>query len=401
MNKPETKKEINRLVLLLSAVYMISYVTRINYGAIISEIEDATRMSKSLLSLALTGSFTAYGIGQIVSGICGDKISPKKLISCGFITTVLMNFLITLCTNHYQMLAVWSVNGFAQAFMWPPLVKIMTTLLPAEDYKEATVKVSWGSSVGTIAVYLISPLIISLMGWKAVFVFCCLCGIVILLLWNRYGYDVDINSCPVSISKSMRSNLFTPLMLSIMIVIILMGMLRDGITTWMPSYIAETYNMSNITAILSGVVLPVLSIVCYQATLKLHQKKFTNPLSCASAIFGAGALAALSLLIFSGKSLGYSVLFTAILTGCMHGVTLMLVCIIPSFFSKYGNVSTVSGILNSCAYAGSAISTYGTAVLTESFGWNYTLLIWLLTAAFGTAICVLCAGPWAKKFGQY
>ena len=45
----------------------------------------------------------------------------------------------------------------------------------------------------------------------------------------------------------------------VMIAIVMQGMLRDGVTTWMPSYISETYNLSNAIAILTGVVLPVFS----------------------------------------------------------------------------------------------------------------------------------------------
>ena len=67
-------------VLLFAVTYMISYITRINFGAIISEIEHSTNISKQLLSAALTGSFITYGAGQVISGFFGDRISPKKLI---------------------------------------------------------------------------------------------------------------------------------------------------------------------------------------------------------------------------------------------------------------------------------------------------------------------------------
>ena len=114
MMRLEKKRDIRLLTLLFSVTYMISYITRINYGAVISEMESATHFSRSMLSMALTGSFITYGVGQIVSGICGDKLSPKKLVSCGLTVTVLMNLLIPVCKSPYQMLVVWCVNGFAQ-----------------------------------------------------------------------------------------------------------------------------------------------------------------------------------------------------------------------------------------------------------------------------------------------
>ena len=80
-----TSKHISRMTLLFALTYMVSYITRINYGAIISEMVRVTCFSRSQLSMALTGSFITYGVGQIISGICGDGFSPKKILSFGLI----------------------------------------------------------------------------------------------------------------------------------------------------------------------------------------------------------------------------------------------------------------------------------------------------------------------------
>ena len=281
MNKLTSQKEINKYILLFSITYMVSYITRINYGAIILEIENATGMSKTLLSMTVTGSAITYGVGQIVSGICGDRISPKKLVSCGLILTVLMNILIPFCQNHYQMVAVWCVNGFAQSFMWPPLVRLMSALFSMDAYKKASVKVSWGSSIGTILVYLISPVLISAVGWKSVFWVSALCGAIMIFVWNHCCCDISCEPKEVS-TKSAKVGwniLFSPLMLGIMLAIMLQGMLRDGVTTWMPTYISETYNLSSVISILTSVILPIFSIICYEVTSKLYRKYFKNPLS--------------------------------------------------------------------------------------------------------------------------
>ena len=300
----ETKKQINGLAALFAITYMISYITRINFGAIISEMEIATQMPRSLLSMSLTGSFVTYGAGQIISGICGDRISPKKLVSCGLFVTVLMNLCIPLCRNPYQMLAVWCLNGFAQAFMWPPIVRMMTTQLSEEDYKRVTVKVSWGASFGTILVYFVAPLIISVLNWKWVFVFCAASGAVMLLVWNKMAYDIAPVPKEKQPERQAASNrvLFTPLMLGVMAAIVLQGMLRDGVTTWMPSYIAETYQLSSAVSILTGVILPVFSIFSVQLASRLYRKVLTNPLLCAGVLFAVGAVSAVGVTLFSGKA---------------------------------------------------------------------------------------------------
>lgn len=401
MRKLESRRQVNTLTLLFACTYMVSYITRINYGTIISEMQRATDIPKSLLSMALTGSFVTYGAGQVISGVLGDRISPKKLVSYGFIITILMNLLIPLCHSPYQMLAVWCVNGFAQSFMWPPLVRIMAELLSEEDYKNTVTKVCWGSSVGTMLLYLVSPLVISVLNWRWVFVFSAASGVLMLLVWNRYSYDVENKkqgTAAGNVQKDKIRLLLNPMMIGIMAAIILQGMLRDGVTTWMPSYISETYHLSNVVSILTGVILPVFGIVCNQIATTLYVKRWKNPVICAGMFFMAGGIAALALFGITGKNAAVSVLFSALLTGCMHGVNLLLIAMIPRFFKKYGNISTVSGVLNSCTYIGSAVSTYGIAVLSESIGWHDTVFLWFLIAAAGTIICLCCIRPWKRKF---
>ena len=393
VQKLTDKKTIRNITYLFMFTYMISYITRINYGAVISEMERATSFSRSMLSMAVTGSFITYGLGQIISGICGDKFSPKKLVAFGFCVTVLMNFLIPFCNSAYAMLGVWCVNGFAQAFMWPPIVKMMTTFFTPEDYAKSTVVVSRGSSMGTIIVYLLAPVLILLSGWKAVFIMSALFGAVMIFLWIRKCPDLAAEKKAVEKKTTKANNrvLFTPHMFCIMVAIVLQGMLRDGVTTWMPSYISETYQLSNVISILTGVILPIFAIFSFQVTGDLYRKKFKNPMVCAGVIFGVGTLSALALLVLTGRTAVFSVIFSALLTACMHGVNLMLVCMIPSFFQKYGNVSTVSGVLNSCTYVGSAISTYGIALLSENYSWKFTLFIWVMIALLGTIICFIAS----------
>ena len=398
--KLAAKKEIGRLTWLFALTYMISYITRINYGAMITEMVADTGFAKSLLSMAVTGSFITYGAGQIVSGIIGDKVSPKKLISIGFVVTVAMNLLMAVCQKPWQMTAVWCVNGFAQSFMWPPLVRLMTALLSTEDYKAVSTKVAWGSSFGTILVYLLSPVMILLSGWRSMFLLCGALGLLMLLVWNRYSYEIPPQPARKKEEKKSGSGLFCPVMLFIMVAILLQGMLRDGVTTWMPSYIAETYNFSSEVSILTGVVLPIFSIGSFWLSAGLYRKYVKNPITCAALFFGCGALSALGVLLLTGKSAAFSVVFSALLTGCMHGVNLLLIQMLPPYFAKSGNVSTASGVLNTCTYIGSAASTYGIALLSEKAGWNATLTCWTAVAAVGTVICLICIKPWKKRFLQ-
>lgn len=394
------RKKINSTIFLMLFTYMVSYLTRINLGTVISEIIASENITKSALSPAVTGAFITYGVGQLISGFFCDRIRPKRLITYGLLLTISMNILIPFCPNTTLMTIVWCINGFAQAFMWPPLVKLMTELFDAENYMKASVRANWGGSIGTILLYLISPLIISLASWKGVFFFSATAGIIMLIIWQIFCPDVEvtrkIENTEENNAPTEKLNYFSPMMICIIISIIIQGALRDGITTWTPSYISETYNLSSSISILTGVLLPIFSITSFQITTALHKKVFKNPLVCAGVLYSAGFVAAALLMVFNESNAVLSAFLLALLNGSMHGVNLLLICILPRYFKKFGNVGFISGFLNACTYIGSAVSTYGIAVVSDNFGWNTTLIIWVSAAFVGIALCAAAFKPWAK-----
>ena len=399
MEKLTEKRAVSRYTLLLSAAYMVSYLTRVNFGAVIYDMVLSTGYEKSALSAAVTGAFITYGAGQFVSGWLGDRVQPKRLMLFGLLLTTAMNLLIPICPNPTAITAVWCVNGFAQAFMWPPLVRLMTGLFDEENYRRCSIRVSWGSSLGTMALYLISPILISFANWKAMFLFSAICGIAMAILW--------VKTCPLipmapPKAKEKQSGagatLFTPMMLCVMVSIVLMGALRDGVTTWMPTYIGETYNLGAAVATLTGVALPVFAMICQKLSAVIYGKMNGKPLP-AAASFCALAVAACLLILLGGNATA-SVLGAAMLTGAMHGTNSVLIMLMPSHFRNTGHVSTISGTLNACVYIGSALSTYGFAALSESAGWGGTILLWLVLSIACGGILLACIPGWNKKFPQ-
>lgn len=155
IEKVTGRAAVIKMTLLFMTLYTVSYLTRINYGAVISEIVKAEGIDKSSAALALTASAVTYGLGQLVSGYLGDKLNPKKLIMYGLLVTLSMNLVIPLLHSAGAMSAAWGINGIAQAFMWPPLVRIMITVFKTEDYKRACLVVSCAASLGTMIVYAI------------------------------------------------------------------------------------------------------------------------------------------------------------------------------------------------------------------------------------------------------
>ena len=113
-------------------------------------------------------------------------------------------------------------------------------------------------------------------------------------------------------------------------------------------------------------------------------------------IFGVGAAASLLLFLLHGKSAAMAVILVSLVAATMHGVNLILVCLVPSDYEKYGNVSFVSGLLNACTYVGSALFTYGIARIAEVWDWKTTVFSWALVALGGILVCALAIVPWRR-----
>lgn len=408
----KNKVPIQLLTLLCAAAYFCSYLTRLNYSAVMVEMIATEGFTKSGASIALTGLFITYGVGQIISGFLGDKVKPQSLVFCGLLTSAAMNLAITFCPNTFWMTVVWCVNGFAQAMMWPPLVRIMSMYMTEAEYKKATVRVTWGSSLGTIAVYLTAPLYIALSGWKMVFVASAAIAVLMACVWLP-GYrrlerklrpvkTQAVQSTDASNDSTLGSGKLSTgiygLLVIIMFSIVMQGILRDGITTWMPSFIDDSFELGSGLAILTGVILPIFSIISVQAVAIVNQKLIRNELACGGFFFGIGMVALIVLKCIQGftslPAIIGSIATLAIASACMHGVNLVLICIVPKFFQFTGRISLISGVLNSCTYVGSALSTYGVAVFTEHYGWEGTILLWVGVAIAGTLACILTIRYW-------
>lgn len=391
-------KKFGKLQFLCCLVYFISYITRIDYGAALTEIVNDLQITKEVASIAVTGSFITYGLGQVISGILGDKFKARKLIIFGLVGTSLVNLSMAILQSITWMTAIWCFNGFFQALMWPPLVKIMANNMDADEYSKAVKNVSAASSIATIAIYLIVPAAIAISGWRLAFIFAAVSGMIIALIWAKQttGINEGLPKAKESAQNvSMKNSGIVFLLIPILIAIALQGILRDGITTWMPTYIFEVFDLGISMSIMSAAVLPIFSILSVNVATALD-KKIGNPVKTAGVLFGIGFVCCALMIPLYEKSVIVCSLLMALITGCMHGVNLMLISRLPVYFSKFGKVSTISGILNAATYVGAATSTYGFAVLSENWGWGITIAIWAVVGVLGTAICFFCIKKWNR-----
>lgn len=185
----------------------------------------------------------------------------------------------------------------------------------------------------------------------------------------------------------------------IAVAIIAQGALRDGITDWVPTFIISTFDIESSSAILKSVLIPIFGVISFKIVGVINGKFVKDEVKAGGITFAIGFVGCLALSFLYKENQYVTLLLAAVITGFMHSVNYFLICIVPARFEKYNAVSTMSGIINSLTYVGSAAATYGFGAISDSFGWHTVLIAWTVVALVGTACCFAAIKPW-RKFAE-
>lgn len=409
LNTNKNNITVKVLSFLCPLVYFASYMTRKNYSIVMADIIISEGISNADASLAATLSLISYGVGQIISGILGDKFKPQNIILCGLSLTTLMNILMPVTDDFTIRSIIWFINGFAQSMLWPPLVRIMAATMDHGTYNKVCTNVNVAGISGTILLYITSSAIwIKYFSWKYVFISSAVVSGIIAIIWvmvfskvskDRHLFEKTGNTDKKDKKESTLSakKLLMSGFVFIAIAIIAQGALRDGISDWVPTFIINTFEMESSSAILKSVLIPVFGVISVKLVGIINGKFVKDEVKAGTITFGTGFIGCLLLLFIYKENQYITLALAAIITGFMHGVNYFLICIVPARFEKYNAVSTMSGIINSLTYVGSAAATYGFGAISDHFGWNTVLISWVAVAVIGTACCFVAIKPW-KKF---
>lgn len=372
-------------------------------------------LTKAYLGSIGTGFLACYGAGQLVNGLIGDRISPKYMVGIGLFGAGFANIFMGLNTQPPLMFVIWCANGWFHSMLWSPIVRVLSEWLPKANQSKAGVNISTTIPVGTIASYMLSSVILSLAGWRAVFIVDGGLLVAASLIWfggvtsikeyisKRDGIKTPEDTAKIGVppknpgkSLSMPALIIGTGLVFAVFAILFNGILKDGVTLWVPTYITEFFGVApNFSAALS-IILPVVSLAGAYTALWANKKYFNNELTTAGVYFMISAAAIACLFLFGKLNIFVAVTLIAVSLSSMLGVNAMLLTFIPFHFSRLGKSASITGFLNACSYFASAVSSVTIGVIAEKSGWNMTILSWLAVALCGMIVCFAGKSFWAN-----
>lgn len=397
------------LTLLCFFVYAVSYIGRLNYAGVMAEMIDDSFITKVQGGTIATAYFLCYGIGQFINGFAADKVSPGKLIVTGLLGAAIANWLMGIAGSYTQMILIWAINGYFQSLIWGPVFILVTQSIPENFKRKSILLLNSSSAAGAALSYAFTGLILKYVSWRKSFILSAGCLgatlaiwiIVSALLFHNADQVPNIENSQkansISGKSSYRKTLYNCFIGSGLVFIILPamihGMLKDGITSWLPTYITETFTLSAHLSVLVSTVVPLFNILG-AVMAYLFMKKFNDEFVSIVAFFLMAFTSLTALCLFGTSSIFFTILLFAIVTASMMGVNAILCSNIPTQFVKYGISATISGFFNACGYLGTAVSMYFIAQVSQSFGWNTAIIIWISSCVVAIVLTVLGIGKW-------
>ena len=376
------------LILLCWLVYACSYIGKVNYSANINQVMEFYNVDHSSAGLASTFFFFAYGAGQVVNGLFCKKYNLKWMIFSSLVLSGLINLIVGITNNFAIIKYLWLFNGFAMSILWPSLIRLLSESLDKSVMPKASMIMGTTVATGTFLVYSLSALFVKI-NFKLSFYLPACIFFVVACVWlfscssliaKAKGENKEDEPQIANVAEKKDVNYNKMLIMLSICTLAIYGvatnLIKDGLTTWVPSILKEQYDLGSSLSIILTLALPVVSIFANAFAIKIHSKIPDFVLQCAITFLCAGliiggVIAGLSLNQFIITLIGFT-LVCFLVSSCNSLIT----SIFPLFMKGKVNSGLIAGILNGFCYLGSTISSYGLGEIADNFGW--TMVFWVL-----------------------
>lgn len=385
--------------------YFSTYVCRLNFSAVIPELQAGNVFSETRIAAVSSVFFIFYGIGQFISGLVGEHLDARKMVFYGLFVSAVCNIGIFFVHTYAVLLILWALNGAAQSMVWSPILKIASLNFDDASRTKFGIDMSTTVPIGTLLSYLISLVTLAFLPWHYVFLTCGLFELAVAVLWGittkgrfqtKSPKTVSENAVPPMPARQITKIALHSGVLLLMIPIVIQGTLKDSVTQWVPSFFVGTFGSGTSFSLLLTMLLPIVNVTgAYLA--KALNRKLKNEITTSMVFFGISMLFLALLRLCGTRSMVLSLISMAAVTNCMFAVNVMLITLVPLRFAKTGRVSTIGGLLNAVAYIGcGALNLLAGKLLELGGGWNALFVLWIALALAAVLVSAVCIPLWRK-----
>ena len=400
-DKAGQKDTQNLRLVLCWFVYASSYFGRFSFSSSINSIIGDYHISRADTGLVMTFFFAAYGVGQVVNGFLCKKYSPRFTFPLALGGSSVINISIfTLAKTgnlgdfFFLIKYLWLFNGVVLSFLWTSLIFIVGKNIEEAKMSRAIVMLGTTVPIGTFFAYSVSSLLqkFGLYEWSFLLAAILMSAVAFswLLFFSPHKCEdvLPPEKKPEKVKEHgiPKGPLITLAGLSIFAMS--NNFLKDGLQTWIPTILKETYSFSNSLSLILATSIYIFGISGVFIVKKMRNS-IRDFISLSALFFTvAGIFIAAIALLLDTSALAVSLLFIFLMI-IGYAVNNIVTSIAPLYLRDELNPGAIAGVLDGFCYIGSAASTYALGYVADKRGWYSVILLLLITTFTSMLICLL------------
>ena len=372
--------------------YSASYFARGVLGVVKVEMEEVGVFTGPQIGMIISVAMFVYAIAQLVTGVIGDFIKPKYMISGGLFFSGLATLVIPNTGNFWAVTVAYALSN---VFLSPIFGAVTKTIADNVVPRHAS-RVALPVSFATVFGAPLAGAVAMIFRWNVVFL---ISGILMVTLgvlcfvlfavcekkgWITYHSREKQEKAPKK--KLDMQFLLKHFFVQFLIVAMLVGV-NNSISQLMTTYykdflgfsVSEAKGIFAVKGFIGSAAPFFFNLVLYERVFKRDVKK---TLLC---IFSLAALGFGSSLLFAGNGWANVILTTAA-TLCCGGYGAILFSVYCPSLKRVGAVSSVSSLINCTNYVVAAIATAITTSVVGSIGWDKIVIAWTVLMVIGFAV---------------
>lgn len=389
------------LIIFCFLAYTISYVTRYSYNANVNPIIDFYSIDKTQFGIVGTCFFAAYGVGQFLNAFLCKKYNKRIIIPLALSLSSLLNLTLFFQPPFEIYKYLWLINGAILSILWPTLIQILAENISQKYLKLSVIMMSITVAIGTFIVYGFSAIFNAFNIYQYIFLLAIILGVLMALVWLFSYPKLIVRDKPLDIkketdikndavrNKTSSKSFFVAILIAMGFLMAICNLTKDGITTWVPNILKDSFDLSDSISLVFTLVLPVFGVFGTVFAVFVNSK-FKNYMSSSLLLFSITMMAiGLIILGLDHHILALALIMFGVISLMMHGINNLLSNQAPLELRDKISGGTLGGILNGCGYVGSTVSSFGLGALSDSFGWNGVFIFLLIICGVSAFIALV------------
>lgn len=256
-------KARHKVLSILFVTWIISGIDRMAISVAIPYIATDYQLTPMQSGILMSAFFAGYSISQIPGGMLADRFGVRKVATLAMLWWSAFTAITGIAANFFQMLIVRFLFGLGEGVYPACAFKTIATWFPRRERATANAIMLASNPLGVAISPLIVVAIMSVWGWKAVFLLLFIPGVIFATVFWKLVADRPSDAKGISITElheiglddqekpdenekriGVREAIKEPNIIKYFLVLFSFNITFWGFTTWMPTYLVQDRGFS-------------------------------------------------------------------------------------------------------------------------------------------------------------